>query len=181
MESPSITALAGLMTPTVQASAAVEFHTCHTVTRCKAGFFVPAPRPGRILAKGGASYMIHRIAWLAAAGALGTLARYGLAGWVHRINGTSFPWGTVAVNLTGCFLAGLLWALFENRWPVSGETRTLLLIGFVGAFTTFSTFVLETGEMFRSAEWMYAAANVAAQNGVGIVALFAGAALGRIV
>lgn len=125
--------------------------------------------------------MIHKLAWLALAGALGTLARYGLAGFVHRINGSSFPWGTVVVNLTGCFLAGLLWTLFENRWPVSGETRTLVLVGFMGAFTTFSALILETSELLRSAEWMYAAGNVAMQNGLGFVALFAGVALGRIV
>lgn len=124
--------------------------------------------------------MIQKLAWLALAGALGTLARYGLAGFVHRINGASFPWGTVVVNLTGCFLAGMLWTLFENRWPVSGETRTLVLVGFMGAFTTFSALILETSELLRSAEWMYAAANVAMQNGLGFVALFAGVALGRI-
>ena len=124
--------------------------------------------------------MIQKLACLALAGALGTLARYGLAGLVHRINGASFPWGTVAVNLTGCFLTGLVWALFENRWPVSGETRCLVLVGFMGAFTTFSALILETGELLRSAEWMYAATNVAMQNGLGFVALFAGVALGRM-
>ncbi len=125
--------------------------------------------------------MIHKLAGLALAGALGTLARYGLAGFVHRINGVSFPWGTLAVNLTGCFLAGLLFALFENRWPVSGETRVLVLFGFMGAFTTFSALILETGELLRSAEWMYAAANITMQNGFGFVALFAGMTLGRMV
>ncbi|MCK5218204.1 CrcB family protein [bacterium] len=124
--------------------------------------------------------MIQKLAWLALAGAMGTLARYGLAGLVQRINGASFPWGTVAVNLTGCFLAGLLWVMFENRWPVSGETRTLVLVGFMGAFTTFSSLMLETGELLRSAEWMYAVANVTIQNGLGFVALFVGAALGRM-
>jgi len=125
--------------------------------------------------------MIQKLAWLALAGALGTLSRYGLAGFVHRINGASFPWGTVIVNLAGCFLTGLIWKLFENRWPVSGETRTLVLIGFMGAFTTFSALILETSELLRSAEWMYAAGNIAMQNGIGFVALFAGAALGRMI
>lgn len=124
--------------------------------------------------------MIQKIALLAVAGALGTISRYGVAGFVHRINGVSFPWGTVAVNLTGCFVAGLLWALFETRWPVAGETRTLILVGFMGAFTTFSAMILETGELLRSAEWVFAIANIALQNGIGFVALFAGAALGRM-
>jgi len=125
--------------------------------------------------------MIQKLAWLALAGALGTIARYGLSGFVHRINGASFPWGTAAVNLTGCFLAGLLLALFENRWLVSGETRVLVLVGFMGAFTTFSALILETGELMRSAEWMYVAANLAMQNGLGLVALFTGATLGRMI
>ena len=125
--------------------------------------------------------MIHKLCLLALAGALGTLARYELAGFVHRINNVSFPWGTIAVNLTGCFLAGLLWALFENRWTVSGETRMVVLVGFMGAFTTFSAMILETGELIRSAEWIYALVNVAVQNVIGFVALFIGAALGRMV
>ena len=60
--------------------------------------------------------MLQKLALLALAGALGTLARYGLAGFVHKISGASFPWGTVVVNLTGCFLAGLLWSLFERGY-----------------------------------------------------------------
>jgi len=125
--------------------------------------------------------MIHKFALLALAGALGTLARYGTAGLVQRIHGTSFPWGTLAVNLTGCFLAGLLWTLFENRWPLSGETRTIVLVGFIGAFTTFSAFILESGELLRSAEWFHATANLAMQNVFGFAALFAGIALARAI
>jgi CrcB protein len=125
--------------------------------------------------------VLQRLVWLALAGAVGTLARYGLAGLVHRLNGVSFPWGTVVVNVSGCFLAGLLWTVFENRWPVAGETRTLVMVGFMGAFTTFSSFILETGELVRAAEWIQAAANLALQNGVGFVALFLGMALGRMV
>ncbi len=124
--------------------------------------------------------MMQKLAWLALAGALGTLARYGLAGFIHKINGVSFPWGTVVVNLMGCFLAGLFWSLFENRWPVSGETRTLILVGFMGTFTTFSALILESGELFRSAEWLRSAANLTMQNGLGFFALFVGAALGRL-
>jgi CrcB protein len=125
--------------------------------------------------------MIQKLVLLALAGALGTLARYALAGFIHKIDGASFPWGTVTVNLVGCFLAGLLWVLFENRWPVSGEIRTAVLVGFMGAFTTFSAFIFETGEMLRTAQWLYAAGNVTLQTGLGFVALFTGAALGRMI
>ena len=124
--------------------------------------------------------MIHKITLLALAGAVGTLARYGLAGFVHRISGASFPFGTLAVNVRGCFLAGLLWTLFEHRWSVPGETRAILMLGFLGAFTTFSAFILETGELMRSAQFMYAAANVLMQTSLGLIALFAGIILGRL-
>jgi CrcB protein len=124
--------------------------------------------------------MIQKLAWLSLAGALGTLARYGLAGFVQRIDGSSFPWGTVAVNLIGCFIAGWLYVMFENRWPVSGETRTIILVGFMGAFTTFSAMILETGVLLRSTEWLYAAANIALQNGVGFISLWAGMTLARM-
>lgn len=118
---------------------------------------------------------------LALAGALGTLARFGLSGFVHRFNGASFPWGTVVVNLTGCFLAGVLWSLFESRWPVSGETRTIVMVGFMGAFTTFSSLILETSELIRSSEWILASLNLGIQNGVGFAALFAGVSLARMI
>ncbi len=125
--------------------------------------------------------MFQKFAWLALAGALGTLARYGLAGLVQRIDGISFPWGTITVNLVGCFLTGLIWALLESRWPATGQVRILVLVGFMGAFTTFSAFIFETGQMLNAAQWTSAAANLLLQNGLGLIALFAGAALGRLI
>jgi CrcB protein len=125
--------------------------------------------------------MVQKIALLAIAGAIGTLARYGLAGLAQRIGGAAFPWGTLAVNMTGCFLAGLLWELFQGRWAVSGETRIIALVGFLGAFTTFSAMMLETVMMLRQAEWFGVAANLAIQNGLGIVFLLAGMALGKMI
>jgi CrcB protein len=125
--------------------------------------------------------MIQKLAWLALAGALGTLARYGLAGLVQRLSGGSFPWGTLIVNLLGCFLAGLLWGMFEKRGVVTALPRTVLLVGFLGAFTTFSTMTLETTEMLRASELVYATANLTLQNGIGLAAIFAGTMLGRMI
>lgn len=125
--------------------------------------------------------MIQKIAWLALAGALGALARYGLAGLVQRFSGGTFPWGTLVVNLVGCFAAGLLWGMFEKRGVVTALPRTVLLVGFLGAFTTFSTMVLETTEMLRASELVYATANLTLQNGVGLAAIIAGATLGRMI
>jgi fluoride exporter len=123
---------------------------------------------------------MSKLAWLAGAGALGTLARYGVAGVVQRALGGAFPWGTLVVNAVGCLLFGLVWALAEERMVISGETRAILLVGFMGAFTTFSTFAFETSAMLRDAEWSFALANVLSQNVLGIVCFFAGLALGRV-
>jgi CrcB protein len=113
------------------------------------------------------------------AGAAGTLSRYWLGGLVQRICGESFPWGTLAVNGLGCFLFGFVWSLAEERLVISGETRFLILTGFMGAFTTFSTFAFETGEQLRDSEWLLALGNVAAQLILGLALVFLGTALGR--
>ena len=118
--------------------------------------------------------MARKLILLALAGAIGTLARYGLAGFVQRSISSEFPWGTAAVNITGCFLAGLLWALFEGRVSVSGETRIILLMGFMGSFTTFSTFMLETGALAQNTEWSRALGNMIFQNFAGALALLSG-------
>jgi CrcB protein len=125
--------------------------------------------------------MFQKLFWLALAGAMGTLTRYGLAGAVQRAFGGEFPWGTLAANLVGCFFAGMFWSLAESRLSISGQMRTIVLMGFMGAFTTFSAFMLETGELLRDAQWFWAVGNVALQNGFGILLFFLGLAVGRFV
>jgi CrcB protein len=125
--------------------------------------------------------VVTRLALLVAAGAAGTLCRYGLAGLVQGALGARFPWGTLAVNLTGCLLAGLLFGLFESRWGLSGEARIIVFIGFLGAFTTFSGFMLETTELARDAQWLAAAGNLILQNGLGAAALYAGLVASRLI
>lgn len=124
---------------------------------------------------------MQKFLFLALAGMAGTLARYGLAGAVQRLAGSDFPWGTLAVNVSGCFLAGLFWAWSEDRISVSGETRVIILMGFMGAFTTFSTFALETTAFLRDSQWLRACGNMAAHNGIGLVAMFLGLATGRVI
>lgn len=123
--------------------------------------------------------MISKIILIAVLGAAGTLARYGLSGWVQRFSGAGFPWGTLVVNITGCFLFGLVWAVSEGRLVIRPEYRMIVLVGFMGAFTTFSTFAFETTQLLREAQWWAAFLNVTAQNLTGIVFLFLGLAIGK--
>lgn len=122
-----------------------------------------------------------KILWLALAGGLGTLCRYGLTGMVQRLTGSMFPWGTISVNMIGSFLFGLLWAAFEQRVTVAPEARLLILTGFMGAFTTFSTFMFESGQLLRDGEYWMVFANIGLQNIVGIVLLLLGLMLGRMI
>jgi fluoride exporter len=122
-----------------------------------------------------------RLLLLVIAGSAGTLCRYALSGVVQSGVGARFPWGTLAVNVTGCLVAGLLFGLFESRWGLSGEARTIIFIGFLGAFTTFSGFMLETTELARDAQWLSAAGNLVLQNGLGAIALYAGLVASRLV
>jgi CrcB protein len=123
--------------------------------------------------------MLTKLIGLAGAGALGTLCRYGLAGLGQRWAGAGFPVGTLVVNVAGCFLAGLLWMLAETRLSLSAVTRTVLLVGFCGGFTTFSAFALETGQFARDAQWLRVALNLLLQNGLGLGALLLGFAVAR--
>jgi CrcB protein len=116
---------------------------------------------------------------LAAAGAAGTLARFGLGGLAQRLTTSGFPWGTLVVNGVGCLLFGIVWSLAEERLVISGTTRTIALVGFMGAFTTFSTFAFETTQMLDDGQWFLAAANVLAQNVTGVVLVLAGIAVGK--
>jgi fluoride exporter len=124
--------------------------------------------------------VLLKLLLIAFAGALGTLARYGLGGWVHALNHTSFPWGTVAVNLLGCLAFGVVWSVAEGRLNFSSEARTIVLVGFMGGFTTFSSFIFETGQLLRDAEWLFALGNFTLQNIGGLAVLILGMALGRL-
>lgn len=108
---------------------------------------------------------------LVVAGALGTLARFGLQG-LLQTKASWFPWGTLAVNLLGCVLFGLVFGYAEKRVSVTPEIRTTILVGFMGAFTTFSTLVAETGFMLEKEQWGRAFANLALHNVLGLVLFF---------
>jgi CrcB protein len=125
--------------------------------------------------------MLYKVVLIGVAGSAGALARYGMAGLVQRLGGSELPWGTLAVNALGCFLAGAFWAFSENHLDVSSTARTAVLVGFMGAFTTFSTFMFETNALARDGEWIFAAGNVLVHIVLGCMLVFLGMAVGRYV
>src|SRR5215813_6801840 len=107
-------------------------------------------------------------------GAVGTLARYGLQGFVQVRAGTAFPYGTLLVNLTGCFFLGLLGQITMNRVVLSPDWRLAITVGFFGGYTTFSSFGWETAKMLEDSEWLRATTYVAASVVAGLALSMAG-------
>ena len=115
-----------------------------------------------------------RILLIAVMGAVGTLARYALQGVVQYRAGSSFPYGTLVVNLSGCLLLGFLGQLTLNRMVISPEWRIAMTIGFFGGYTTFSSFGWETAKMLQDGEWLHATVYVTASMVVGLLLTLAG-------
>lgn len=114
-------------------------------------------------------------------GAFGTLARYLVGGAVYQWLGASFPYGTLIVNLTGCWLIGFLVVLSEEKFLLGPGARIFLMIGFCGAYTTFSTFMLETANLMKDGENFRAFMNVLLSVLLGFAALRFGITLGRVI
>ena len=117
---------------------------------------------------------IQKTIFIALAGLVGTLIRYWLASFVARQYGENFPWGTLIVNLIGSFLAGALYHLAEERLLISPAVRTVILIGLLGGFTTFSSYGLQTFTLLRDGQIGLATLNVAASNVLGLLMVWAG-------
>jgi CrcB protein len=115
------------------------------------------------------------------AGALGALSRYGLSNVVSRIGGGSFPWGTLCVNLIGCFLIGLIMHISLNTDIIPTQWRTAVVVGFLGALTTFSSFSYETIGLIEKSAYGAAAGNIAVNVIAGLAATIAGFAIGKLI
>ena len=125
---------------------------------------------------------VLKVLLIAVGGAAGALARYGLGGWVqNRLGDSTFPWGTLAVNVTGCLVIGLVWVLGEEKAMLSPQGRLLLMTGLLGAFTTFSTFGLETVGLVSKGQWLAAGGNIAGNVLLGLIAVLGGMAIARSV
>jgi CrcB protein len=112
-------------------------------------------------------------------GFLGAISRYGVALWIGQRWGRSFPLGTFVINVSGSFLIGLLMSLFTERFMVNPQWRLLLVVGFLGAYTTFSTFEYETGTLLKDSEWLIAGLNVVLSVFAGFIALKLGEVLAK--
>ncbi len=121
---------------------------------------------------------VMKLMMIALGGAIGALMRYSIAGLTHKYVATIFPIGTLTVNLTGCLLIGFLWQLFDST-IVSENLRIFLLVGLLGAFTTFSTFGLESLNLLRDGEIRYAALNIIGSVVAGLVCVFIGVVSAR--
>ena len=118
---------------------------------------------------------------IAVAGALGALARYGLEGFVSRRAGGAFPWGTFVINVTGAFALGLLFTVMTGRFRVAPWFRTTVTVGFLGAYTTFSTLSLETFRLLEDGAYVLAGLNAAGSLAAGLLAVYAGVVVGRAI
>jgi CrcB protein len=113
-------------------------------------------------------------------GFAGAIARYLVDGAVAERTGGALPWGTLAVNLSGSFLLGLLFALSADRAILPAEIRGPVLIGFIGAYTTFSTYMLESWRLVETGDPATALANLLGSMALGVVAVVAGLTIGRL-
>jgi len=116
---------------------------------------------------------------IALGGALGAMGRFASSQWLYSLLGRSFPYGTLFVNFIGSFLAGLLVVVLIERLADSPELKAFLLIGFLGSFTTFSTFSLDTINLFSSGETLKAFVNMLMNVFVCVTACWLGMLLGR--
>jgi len=123
---------------------------------------------------------MQNIFFIGIGGFLGAVARYGVGLWIGQKWGKIFPFGTFFVNVSGSFLIGFLMVLFTERFMLNPQWRMFFVIGFLGAYTTFSTFEYETGALLRDSEWLVAALNVFLSVAAGFAALKLGEGTARI-
>lgn len=116
---------------------------------------------------------MSKLLFIALGGAAGALLRYSVSGATYKFFDGILPWGTLIVNLIGCFAIGFLWQIFEYLTS-SPNTRAFVFVGILGAFTTFSTYGLETFNLFREGEIKYALLNVLASNVLGLALVIVG-------
>ena len=124
---------------------------------------------------------MEKIFSVAIGGAAGALARYGTVVLYQRFTSTTFPLAILTVNVLGSLLFGLIWSYAEDREWVSENLRLLILTGFMGSFTTFSTFAFDEAMLIRSGSWAIFAANMIISNAAALAAVFIGFRIGKMI
>ncbi|MBC8353923.1 MAG: fluoride efflux transporter CrcB [Planctomycetes bacterium] len=122
-----------------------------------------------------------KILLIGAFGGAGAILRYLISSWSVHWFGTGFPIGTLLVNVVGCFLLGLLYAVTETTALIPSEWRHGLGVGFLGGLTTFSTFGYETHHQLQNSLWRHAATNVLLNVALGLVAVWAGISIAKFI
>ncbi|MFO1475986.1 MAG: fluoride efflux transporter CrcB [Verrucomicrobiota bacterium] len=114
--------------------------------------------------------------WVAIGGALGSVSRFWMSGWIAERYGETFPWNTLFINVTGSFVIGVFGALTlpEGRWTASPALRQLFMVGVCGGYTTFSSFSLQTLYLIREREWLYAGGNAVLSVALCMIAVWLG-------
>ena len=123
---------------------------------------------------------MEKVLSVAIGGAAGALARYGTVVVYQRYAPTTFPLAILTVNVIGSLLFGLLWAYAEDREWISENMRLLVLTGFLGSFTTFSTFAFDEAMFIRSSSWALFVANLLISNAAALSAVFVGFRIGKV-
>jgi len=118
--------------------------------------------------------------FIATGGALGAIFRFLVVGWVTDLLGRSFPYGTLTVNIVGSFFIGIMYIVIVQKLNTAPEVKAIILVGFLGAFTTFSTFSLETFSMLEQGQFMHVLLYVGGSILMGLVAVWAGASIGKM-
>jgi CrcB protein len=121
-----------------------------------------------------------RVIFIGFAGLVGTVARFGLSELAAKRLGTAFPVGTLIVNILGCFLGGFLFYAIQERTAVSETVRLAVIVGFLGGFTTFSAFGVQTFALLKSGEVALGLLNVAVSNLVGLAVVWVGYSLAKV-
>jgi len=114
-------------------------------------------------------------------GFIGAILRYGISGWVHRMLGAGFPYGTLAVNVLGSFILGFFLFMAEGRFTISPMLRNFIAIGILGALTTFSTFSYETFMLLQENLYLQVTMNILLNIFLTLSAIWAGMTLARFV
>ena len=122
-----------------------------------------------------------KILWIFLGGGIGAISRYWLSLGIYRLVGTGFPYGTLVVNILGCFFIGLWMTMFEDRFLVNPNLRLFLIIGILGGFTTFSSFSFETISLLQEGSYFLGMGNILLSVFVCLTATWLGHLLGKLI